>query len=91
MTDTMRAAPEKLRAAAVLVADVMAMLNVGVHQCEGCGRLEPNDVVEHKAYLALLQSRQKLLDWADTLYLPAAERETSPAGRRAQARRERGR
>lgn len=82
-------ATEKLRAAAVLVAEATATLDASTQLCKGCNRLHPTNKVEHQAHQALTQARFKLLDWADTLYLPPDEREDSPAARRIKAERER--
>ena len=74
-------AAEKLRQAAVLVLDVINVLDVSTARCDCCGRVTPNDPIEHQAEQALTQQRQKMLDWADTLYLPPDQRDTAPKGR----------
>jgi hypothetical protein len=86
---TPTSAPEKLRAAAVLVADVIDTLNASTKHCDSCSRDHPVDPIEAKAHQMLSQTREKLLEWADTLYLPKEHRRDSPGARRARARRPR--
>jgi hypothetical protein len=81
------AAAERLRAAAVLIGDVLGTLNATTTHCDHCGRDRASDPIEAKAHQALTQTREKLLDWADTLYLPRDQRADSPGARRARARR----
>jgi hypothetical protein len=78
---------ERLRAAAVLVEEVVGVLNDRVEECEHCGRWEAVDPTEHKAHDALEQVRAKLLLWAETLYLPRDQRQDSRGARKARARR----
>lgn len=68
-------AHEKLRAAAVLIADAMTRLDANTTRCQSCGVTRANDPIEYKAHISLAQTRRKILDWADTLYLPREERE----------------
>lgn len=85
----MHTATEKLRAAAVLIAEVMDTLNTQTAPCDGCNQPNAEDPTEFKAYLALRRSRQKLLDWADTLYLPREQRHESPVARRLEQKKKR--
>jgi hypothetical protein len=73
---------EKLRSAALLVLEVLATLDSATERCKACGKLNPTDRTEHRAHEALTQIRLKLLDWADTLYLPPEDRDDSQAARR---------
>jgi hypothetical protein len=72
----------KLDAASALILEVLGTLNATTTLCEACGRLHPDDRVEHRAFEALSQMRLKLQDWAETLALPPTEREASSAARR---------
>lgn len=67
-------AAEKLRAAAVLLAEAQGMLDDRAKTCECCGRVSFLDVVEARAVQALGDMAGRLRDWADTLYLPPAMR-----------------
>jgi hypothetical protein len=81
---------EKLRAAALLVEQVLPSLNTAATACAGCGHMKLKDPIETQANEVLTRVRNELVDWADVLYLPHEHRRESSAARRVQQRRRHG-